>query len=201
MPRQDLTKLTAAKKPQPDAPQEPAVVEEAAATETPTAVVEAAAAPQPQTPKARPGAPRKNTPPTRAAEATVERETASVGIPFHLPESLDAKLQAYMSRTGKSHHRVLLEAVASTYPQLPELIRAAMAGEDETPKDEAVSALFDMPAWIAPKTSQEPRVKHTVRVSPTNRRKLDDITSELGAPSRNLVIITAYKAFLSTNES
>lgn len=200
MPRQDLTKLTAAKKPQSDAPQEPAVVEETVPTDTPAVAVEATA--PPQAPKARPGAPRKSTPPARAAEATVERETASVGIPFHLPESLDAKLQAYMSRTGKSHHRVLLEAVASTYPQLPELIRAAMAGEDEnTPKDETVSALFDMPAWIAPKTSQEPRVKHTVRVSPTNRRKLDDITSELGAPSRNLVIITAYKAFLSTNES
>jgi hypothetical protein len=194
MARQDLTKLTAAKKPQPvtstDAPAE----ETPSVAETPT--------PPAETQRTRPGAPRKLAPQPRAAVPAGERETASVGIPFHLPESLDAKLQAYMTRTGKSHHRVLLEAVASTYQQLPDLIRAAMAGEDEnTPQEEAVSALFDMPAWIAPKTSLEPRVKHTVRVSPTNRRKLDDITSELGAPSRNLVIITAYKAFLSTNES
>lgn len=194
MARQDLSKLTAAKKPQPvtvpDAPAE----EASTVAETPSPAAESQ--------RTRPGAPRKQAPQPRAREKVGERETASVGIPFHLPESLDTKLQAYMTRTGKSHHRVLLEAVASTYSQLPELIRAAMAGEDEnTPQEEAVSALFDMPAWIAPKTSLEPRVKHTVRVSPTNRRKLDDITSELGAPSRNLVIITAYKAFLSTNES
>lgn len=194
MARQDLTKLTAAKKPQPVTPTDAPAEETPSVVETPT--------PPAETQRTRPGAPRKQAQQPRASETAGERETASVGIPFHLPESLDTKLQAYMTRTGKSHHRVLLEAVASTYQQLPDLIRAAMAGEDEnTPQEEAVSALFDMPAWIAPKTSLEPRVKHTVRVSPTNRRKLDDITSELGAPSRNLVIITAYKAFLSTNES
>ena len=60
----------------------------------------------------------------------------------------------------------------------------------------------DLPEWSAPRTSQEPRVKHTVRVSPTNRQKLEDIRREVGAPSRNLLIVTAYKAFLPPiNES
>ncbi|MGC5224526.1 hypothetical protein ACPW96_18325 [Micromonospora sp. DT81.3] len=126
-----------------------------------------------------------------------------MGVPFHLPDSLDKRLAAYMQKTGKSHHRVLLEAIARTYPQLPDLVRKSMSGEDveESELDE-VTALFDLPDWSAPRTSQEPRVKHTVRVSPTNRKKLEDIRHEVGAPSRNLLIVTAYNAFLpSINES
>lgn len=128
------------------------------------------------------------------------RETATKGVPVHLPSSLNDRLQSYMARTRKSHQTVLLDALEATYDRLPELIRQATAGEaaEEAPK----ASLFARPTRPAPVASGEPRIKHTVRVSPTNRKILDTITAELEAPSRNFVIITAYEAFLpSINES
>lgn len=201
MAKQELTKLTAAARRQASTDAEPAAVDQtaevAAAPAEQPAVAATTQQPEPQQPS-KATTPRRSEPVRNASPG----ETATKGVAFNLPVSLDEKLAAYMQKTGKSHHRILLEAIARTYPQLPELIRKGMSGDDEdAPQEDEIAALFDMPAWSAPKTSQEARVKHIVRVSSSNRQKLDDITRELGAPSRNFVIITAYKAFLSTNES
>lgn len=106
-----------------------------------------------------------------------------------------------MTKTRKSHQTVLLDALEATYHQLPELIEKATSGDAaEEPQERA--SLFARPSRPAPVSSGEPRIKHTVRVSPTNRKVLDSITAELKAPSRNLLIITAYEAFLPPiNES
>lgn len=126
-----------------------------------------------------------------------ERETASKGVPVHLTEELNDRLQDYMARKRWSHQTVLLDAIEATYTRLPELIRAATAADDETTER---TPLFDRPSRPAPKASGEARVKHTVRMSDSNRNILDRITEELGAPSRNFVITVAYEAYLPTIE-
>lgn len=163
------------------------VVEQA---ETTTAAPEPAAAPAERKPRA----PRRTQP--RETEEG-ERETASKGVPVHLTEELNERLQDYMARKRWSHQTVLLDAIEATYTRLPELIRAATAADDETTER---TPLFDRPSRPAPKASGEARVKHTVRMSDSNRNILDRITEELGAPSRNFVITVAYEAYLPTIE-
>lgn len=211
MARQELKKLipqrTASVQPV-QAEDAPPSAEEADSIEVPQVAQE----PPASTTPAKKPAPRRQAGPAASQPAMAPtaaddddadsgRETATKGVPVHLPSSLNDRLQAYMARTRKSHQTVLLDALEATYDRLPDLIRQATAGEsagEEAPK----ASLFARPTLPAPVATGEPRVKHTVRVSPTNRKVLDTITAELEAPSRNFVIITAYEAFLpSTNES
>lgn len=206
MARQDLTKLTRrtpAEQPEPAAQQEPDTTpsrpEPLPAPEPAAPAV--AAEPVVEEPVKKP-APRKQAT-TRTASAPEDggKETASMGVPVHLPGPLNDRLQAYMARTRKSHQTVLLDAIEATYSRLPQLIREATAAGGEEEPQERVS-LFSRPTLQAPQSTGETRIKHTVRVSPTNRQILDNLTAELEAPSRNFVIITAYEAFLPPiNES
>ena len=195
MARQDLGKLTrrAVPTPAPAEPVEPTVDQAPPTEPVPAAAVEPAAAP------AKKQAPRKQ--PTRTTRAEdedggegEERETATKGVPVHLPVPLNDRLQAYRANTRNRHQTVLLDAVSATYKRLPELIRQATAGGEET--DEDWTDLFNRQKRPAPVTDAGPRVKHTVRVAPSYRAILDRVTAELDAPSRNFVIITAYEAFL-----
>lgn len=206
MARQDLTKLTR-KTPAPTPAADTAELDDTAQGNEAPEQATAPAAAAPSEPKA--PAPRKretqpvadSTAGDSDAAAGETRETASKGVPVHLPTSLNDRLQAYMTKTRKSHQTVLLDALEATYHQLPELIEKATSGDAaEEPQERA--SLFARPSRPAPVSSGEPRIKHTVRVSPTNRKVLDSITAELKAPSRNLLIITAYEAFLPPiNES
>lgn len=148
-----------------------------------------------------PAAPAKKRGPRRttaAADTGKERETASKGVPVHLTEELNERLQAYMTRKQWSHQTVLLDAIEATYTRLPDLIREATAADDEAAER---TPLFDRPSRPTPKSSGEARVKHTVRMSDSNRNILDRITEELEAPSRNFVITVAYEAYLPTIET
>lgn len=160
----------------------------------PAAVQTSATEPAAQPVERKPRAPRRAQP--RETEEG-ERETASKGVPVHLTEELNDRLQDYMARKRWSHQTVLLDAIEATYTRLPELIRAATAADDETTER---TPLFDRPSRPAPKASGEARVKHTVRMSDSNRNILDRITEDLGAPSRNFVITVAYEAYLPTIE-
>ena len=133
MARQDLGKLTrrTAPTPAPAEPVEPPVDQAPPPEPAPAAAVETAAAP------AKKQAPRKQ--PTRTTRTEdedggegEERETATKGVPVHLPVPLTDRRQAYMAKTRKSHQTVLLDAVSATYKRLPELIRQATAGGEET---------------------------------------------------------------------
>lgn len=116
---------------------------------------------------------------------------------MHLTEELNERLQAYMTRKRWSHQTVLLDAIEATYTRLPDLIREATAADDEATER---TPLFDRPSRPTPKASGEARIKHTVRMSDSNRNTLDDITEKLGAPSRNFLITVAYEAYLPTIE-
>ena len=135
MARQDLGKLTrrAVPTPAPAEPVEPTVDQAPPTEPVPAAAVEPAAAP------AKKQAPRKQ--PTRTTRAEdedggegEERETATKGVPVHLPVPLNDRLQAYMAKTRKSHQTVLLDAVSATYKRLPELIRQATAANRSAKK-------------------------------------------------------------------
>lgn len=140
-------------------------------------------------------APRR---PAAAADGGGERETASKGVPVQLTEELNERLQAYMTRKSWSHQTVLLDAIEATYTRLPELISQATASDDAAAER---TPLFDRPSRPTPKASGEARVKHTVRMSDSNRNTLDRIAEELGAPSRNFLITVAYEAYLPTTET
>ncbi len=140
-------------------------------------------------------APRR---PAAAADSGGERETASKGVPVQLTEELNERLQAYMTRKSWSHQTVLLDAIEATYTRLPELISQATASDDAAAER---TPLFDRPSRPTPKASGEARIKHTVRMSDSNRNTLDRIAEELGAPSRNFLITVAYEAYLPTTET
>jgi len=149
------------------------------------------------TPKVAPAAKKPRTTKRTVAPSvdpeTGERETATKGVPVHLTEELDARLQAYMEAKRWSHQTVLLDAIEATYVNLGDLIQQATATVEESPQR---VALFDRPSRPAPKTTGEARVKHTIRMTESNRNTLDRITEELGAPSRNFLITVAYEAYL-----
>ena len=205
MARQDLGKLTRRAAPAPTPAPASVEADEPAVDPTPDGESAPSPAAEPAAP-AKKQAPRKQSTRTTRTDADddggegEERETASKGVPVHLPVPLNDRLQAYMTKTRKSHQTVLLDAVSATYKRLPELIREATAGGEDS--DEEWTDLFNRQKRPAPVTDAGPRVKHTVRVAPSYRAILDRVTAELDAPSRNFVIITAYEAFLPPlNES
>ena len=124
-------------------------------------------------------------------------ETATKGVPVHLTEELNERLQAYMARKRWSHQTVLLDAIEATYSRLPQLIDEATHADEESVER---TPLFDRPARPVHTATGEARVKHTVRMTDSNRKILDDITESLGAPSRNFLIAVAYEAYLPTTE-
>lgn len=195
----DTTTKTPAAQPAQTKSAEPAPTPTAAAPEPTPAPARAAAADVETTPAAEP-AKKQRTPRRQATDADAggERETASKGVPVHLTEELNARLQAYMSRKSWSHQTVLLDAIEATYTRLPELISQATASDDAAAER---TPLFDRPSRPTPKASGEARIKHTVRMSDTNRNTLDRIAEELGAPSRNFLITVAYEAYLPTTET
>jgi len=130
--------------------------------------------------------------PTSASDGGAA-ETAVKGVPVHLTEELNERLQAYMARKRWSHQTVLLDAIEATYTRLPALIDEATHAEEEPVER---TSLFDRPARPVHTATGEARVKHTVRMTDSNRKILDDITEQLGAPSRNFLITVAYEAYL-----
>jgi len=116
----------------------------------------------------------------------------------HLTEELNERLQAHMARTRRSHQTVLMDAIEATYSRLPDLVAEATLTDEQ---DAERTPLFDRtPTRPAPTATGQARFKHTVRMTDRNRKILDDITEQVGAPSRNFLITVAYEAYLPTIE-
>lgn len=151
--------------------------------------------------EAKPARPKRQ--PATASESTTKtsprpvKEAAIKGVPVHLSEDLNERLMAFLERTGRSHQVVLLDAIESEYETLGERIKEKLGVEADKPS----TPLFVRDTRPAPKTvTADTKHKHTVRMTETNRQILDQITEELGAPSRNFLITTAYEAYLPTIE-
>lgn len=134
---------------------------------------------------------RKAAEPRAQAPATTSE---AVQIILELPKSLDDRLEAYRAKKKQSHTVVLFDAVETTYDRLPELIREAL-GESAAP----ATRLFERSArTLTPVRGDddEVTVQHTIRTTLNNRTMLSDLAEQFGAPSRNFLLVTAYRAFL-----
>lgn len=144
---------------------------------------------------------RRSQPAAKRTTTTTDRGEggpAVKGVPVHLTEELNERLQAHMARTRRSHQTVLMDAIESTYAQLADLVAKATLTDE---RDAERTPLFDRtPTRPAPTATGQARFKHTVRMTDRNRKVLDDITEQVGAPSRNFLITVAYEAYLPTIE-
>lgn len=178
-------------------------------TPTPVAEQETPTAPTPA-PAAAAAEPEATAPSRvpRRAQTTSKRSTSTTdrgeggpavkGVPVHLTEELNERLQEHMARTRRSHQTVLMDAIEATYSRLPDLVAKATLSDEQ---DAERTPLFDRtPTRPAPTATGQARFKHTVRMTDRNRKILDDITEEVGAPSRNFLITVAYEAYLPTIE-
>lgn len=151
--------------------------------------------------QATPRAPRRAAPAKQPAATSGDRGEAGPaikGVPVHLTEELNERLQAHMARTRRSHQTVLMDAIEATYSRLPDLVAEATLTDEQ---DAERTPLFDRtPTRPAPTATGQARFKHTVRMTDRNRKILDDITEQVGAPSRNFLITVAYEAYLPTIE-
>lgn len=190
MARKSLNSLTALGDSETSPAPTPAAAPSPTPAPEPTPEVTAATAVAPAPPRA-PRTPAKKRQ-TSASDGGVA-ETAVKGVPVHLTEELNERLQAYMTRKRWSHQTVLLDAIEATYTRLPDLIDEATHAEEQPVER---TSLFDRPARPVHTATGEARVKHTVRMTDSNRKILDDITEQLGAPSRNFLITVAYEAYL-----
>lgn len=177
-------KLVAVPAPPPEA-DEPVTAEEDAAAEVAVPATKATGTRKP----------RKQGQPRSQPAPAVDTEPASVGVALELPADLDKRLTAYRAKTRKSHPTVLLDAVEATYEQLPDLIRISLGRDEETPKTVLFGRAPRTPAPIQMGESGD-KVRHSVRVTLSNRNQLDELTVQFGAPSRNFLIVTAYEAYL-----
>lgn len=129
------------------------------------------------------------------AAAPTQESSSAVQLIVELPDSVNKRLEAYRAKTSKSHTVVLYDAVERVYEQLPELIRAEL-GIEESP---ATVRLFERSIRTStpvPTGDKEPTVTHSIRVTSNNRRDLTELAERFGAPSRNFMLVVAYKAFL-----
>lgn len=181
------------------------VAAEAEAVDEPNAEGEAVAvatsageskAPRKSKPRARGEAKKPVLPASSPAATPPADEISDKPIPLELNPSLDARLQAYRSSSRKSHHTILLDAIEATYNDLPGLIRAALGLDESEP--EKVSVFGRAPRTTAPLPTDDDgrRVRHTVRVTESNRSLIDQLALDFGAPSRNFLVTTAYEAYL-----
>jgi len=163
-----------------------------APTATPAEAEAATVTASPTPTPTRSRAPRK--PKTPAARPAGEHELVVSGLAIELPVEIDRRLAAYIAKTKKSHHTVLLDAVEATYDRLPDLIRTALGEDDEaTPK----VTLFNRAPLVKPRPVHSgEKVRRTLKVTASNRALLDELTERFGAPSRTFLIVTAYDAYL-----
>lgn len=134
---------------------------------------------------------RRRKPPKAAGP--VPSSTTPSALIFQIDPQLDKRLEAYRTVTRKSYHHVMLDAVEHTYDRLPELVLKAL-GRDKEQKPKR--SLFDRGAAPVVEDKRGERVSHTVRILESNRTALDEITAEVGAPSRNFMLTVALDAYL-----
>jgi hypothetical protein len=148
----------------------------------------------------RPTAPApKSTPPAEPVGETAPGTStapASAGIQVMISQELNDRLQSYLAKRKISHATLLLEAIEKTYKRLPDLVADARGLEDDEEDDDDRVFLFERPAQERQQAAGAPRAKHHVRVTPKNRKMLDAVAKQVGAPSRNFMITVAYDAYL-----
>lgn len=123
-----------------------------------------------------------------------KREKSDQGVQVTLSEELASRLRQYKDRSGLSHPNILFDAIEFSLDDLPHLIQ-----NRSTSLDPGRKKLFDRPS--APIRSDEgPTETFIVRVTPSNKKIIDDLWKQLEAPSRKALLAVAYRAYLDAKQ-
>jgi predicted DNA-binding protein len=172
---------------------------EPAAQARPTAV--AAVAPEPQTTDRGETStttknPRRDAKPkTVRATATEVSGKADQPIQVSLPRSLKERLDRYKAERGLSHPTILFDAIETNVDRLPALVKERIVNVGAT----GAKSLFNRPQTVVRRdAATEPKETFIIRISQDNKDILEQLVEDTGAPSRNVLLVAAYEAFLPT---
>lgn len=139
---------------------------------------------------------QEQTPAPASEVATGDSKTPSVQI--SLPRSLHERMIATKTKLRVSIPHLVMDAIEATYADLPELLKAELPSRPQV----TGTSLFERPATSLPPTVAEPKETTVFRLSRRNRDVINQLTADLGAPSRNALLTVAVQAYLdriSTN--
>lgn len=140
--------------------------------------------------------------PRRGAKAKSERPAATEvsgkadqPIQVSLPRSLKERLDRYKAEQGLSHPTILFDAIETNVDRLPELVKERTVNVGAT----GGKSLFNRPQTVVRRdAATEPKETFIIRISQDNKDILEQLVEDSGAPSRNVLLVAAYEAFLPT---
>lgn len=179
-----------------DAPAEDDERDESSPEEADQAPLGAPVAPAPE-PVRTPRAPRTaNQRPAAPVKPSNDetRKKESMSVELSAPESLSARIRAFKASTKVSMPTLVLDAIEATVDDLPQLIAERLGVQH--PKA-AQRKLFDRPAPTVRISSRDEKTEaYPMRMRTDHVAVLDQLKDEVGAPSRNLLMVVALDAYL-----
>lgn len=170
---------------------------EADVVDEPTPAVEEQATPTTKEPRksgsSRAGRGSKVTTTAQPTTETMPTGKADQPIQVSLPRSLMERLDRFKKDKGLSHPTILFDAIESNAERLPDLVKARIVQVGGT----TGKSLFNRPQTVVPRSSDtEPKETFIIRVSQENKDILDQLAQDSGAPSRTVLLVAAYDAYL-----
>jgi len=132
---------------------------------------------------------------TALADTGDERTSSWKHVGLVVSESIDRRMLAHQAATKKSLPTILMDAVESTYEQLPDLIAEA-TGRIEEPARPSLFGRSMASERRKVNAPEAPTVRHTLRLSAHAVTVLDGLVDEMESPSRTLLMVTALDTYL-----
>lgn len=138
-----------------------------------------------------PKTPAQTVAPAPAAAARMPAKKKREGITAYLPSSLAKQLKATAVEHSWSNGMVLVQAMAATHAQLPDLVR------DDLGLSTDVDALWQMPATSVTHAREETKEVFFSGLNAAQISALNDLTASSGARNRTHLITVALRTFLT----
>ena len=132
--------------------------------------------------------------PAPAAAARMPAKKKREGITAYLPSSLAKQLKATAVEHSWSNGMVLVQAMAATHAQLPDLVRDDLGLSTDV--DDA-AALWQMPATSVTHAREETKEVFFSGLNAAQISALNDLTTSSGARNRTHLITVALRTFLT----
>lgn len=116
-------------------------------------------------------------------------------IQVTLPRSLMERLERFKTEQGLSHPTILFDAIDSTIDRLPDLVQKRTVSVSAP----SGKSLFSRPQTVVRRSvgsDAEPKDTFIIRISQENKDILTQLVTETGAPSRTVLLVAAYEAYL-----
>lgn len=135
-----------------------------------------------------------------SAIAADERPALSVRMPVEVADRLAAYKAAHDG--GITYLEILFRALAETAPRLPELMAADTLGEpDEKPAPDTIGGMFELPGAHRPKSARRDWTHKIWRTTEGNVAAVEKLAQQVGAESRQRMLLVALVAYLDTQEA